>query len=164
MLSKKIFFSRTTEYILSLNSLFPLSLSSLQEQWSVRSKGLLQDFAYGQLGRVRQARARALSGGGDSEDEEENKDYDMIRGETKSHLTYCCAQFSQICLFSEIAESSRYGATQDGERQPLLPNGGPVLNFTGGLTPPGIRHAHRSAEFTIGERDTSFQRQRRLVK
>lgn len=60
-----------------------LSLSlPTQEHWAVRSKGLLQDFAYGQLSRVRQARARALSGG-DSQDEEENKDYDLIRGETE---------------------------------------------------------------------------------
>ena len=49
----------------------------------MRSKGLLQDFAYGQLGRVREARTRAYSGGGDSTDEEENKDYDMIRGENE---------------------------------------------------------------------------------
>ena len=45
----------------------------------MRSKGLLQDFANGQLGKVCAARARAYSGTGDSTDEED-KDYDMIRG------------------------------------------------------------------------------------
>lgn len=120
-------------------SLISDTYETLHEQWSVRSKGLLQDFAYGQLGRVREARTRAYSGGGDSTDEEENKDYDMIR---------------------EIAESSRYGATHEGERQPLLSNGGPVLNFTGGLNSPSTHYARRSAEFTIGDRDETFQRQR----
>ena len=48
-----------------------------QYEWAVRSKGLLQDFAFSQMGRVRQARARAHSGGGDSEEEEGNKDYDL---------------------------------------------------------------------------------------
>ena len=57
----------------------PHSLSSSQEHWNVRSKGLLQDFANSHLGRVRVARARAYSGTGDSTDEED-KDYDMIRG------------------------------------------------------------------------------------
>ena len=64
----------------------------------MRSKGLLQDFAYGQLGRVRQARARAYSGGADSNDEEENKDYDMIRGENP-HALFLPAVF-KACTMS----------------------------------------------------------------
>lgn len=119
-------------------SLISDTYETLHEHWSVRSKGLLMDFAYGQLGRVRQARARAYSTG-DAEDEEENKDYDLIR---------------------EIAESS-YGAIQDDERQPLLSNGGPVLNVAGGLNSPQLQHVHRSVEFTVGEKDQVLQRKRR---
>ena len=72
----KFFHLRGVVFILlSVLSLFLL----LQEHWNVRSKGLLLDFANGQLGRVRAARARAYSGTGDSTDDED-KDYDMIRG------------------------------------------------------------------------------------
>ena len=63
----------------------------------MRSKGLLQDFAYGQLGRVREARARAYSGGGgDSDDEEENKDYDMIRGKSELIPHTCSTPFLAV--------------------------------------------------------------------
>ena len=72
----KFFHLRGVVFILlSVLSLFLL----LQEHWNVRSKGLLLDFANGQLGRVRAARARAYSGTGDCTDDEDN-DYDMIRG------------------------------------------------------------------------------------
>ena len=67
---------------LSLSLPLPPSLPT-QEHWSRRSKGLLKDFAYGQLSRLCQARARARTiSGGDSQDEEEN--YDIIRGDTHS--------------------------------------------------------------------------------
>jgi mucolipin 3 len=112
-------------------SLISDTYETLHEHWNVRSKGLLLDFANGQLGRVRAARARAYSGTGDSTDDED-KDYDMIR---------------------ELAESSRYGATPcEGERQPLLGVGvgGCVVNRPAHLESPRFARANQSAEFTIG--------------
>ena len=79
--------SKTFNKFFHLLSLFLL----LQEHWNVRSKGLLLDFANGQLGRVRAARARAYSGTGDCTDDEDN-DYDMIRG---THIS----SFSPLSMY-----------------------------------------------------------------
>ena len=75
----------------------------------MRSKGLLQDFANGDLSRVCAARSRAYSGTGDSTDDED-KDYDKIRGTTlpPPFLPSCHDILAVVQWFSDVR--SLYGS------------------------------------------------------
>ena len=85
---------------------------------------------------------------------------------THTHTLLCPCLHTHTCTLStEIAESALYGTMhEEGERQPLLNNEGPVFNFSGPtLAAPQFPRINRSAEFVIGEREDISRRQRRSV-
>ena len=107
----------------------PRPLPRRQEHWTESSKGLLQDFANGTLGRGHRPRPRGYSSSSfHTQEGEDDGDYELIRGGRGSWVELQSGRGGWLgSLSTSVLPPDMMESPDCGESVPLIVNGGPCI-------------------------------------